>query len=142
MKTKEIDRGQLEKRIEDWESRIQGLYRDIEKWLGDEPEYSVRRKGHVCMYEELMDQFNIPEKQMPVLEIIKEGKPAATFKPKGLWVIGANGRIDIFSKSGSYILVDRSAEFETPEWQVYSSGDKKSGECFTKDFLGSILEAA
>jgi len=36
------------------------------------------------------------------------------FQPKGLWVIGANGRVDLITKAAAPILVDQSEPLSRP----------------------------
>ena len=85
-------------------------------------------------------------RQLPILRVRKAGKEVLTFKPYGLWVIGANGRIDLFGRDGSYFLVDRATGFQPPQWHVFGSSDRKlqgrrlaEGIDFTEDTFGSLL---
>jgi hypothetical protein len=43
----------------------------------------------------------------------------------GLWLIGANGRIDVVTLSGSYALIDRARELNPPEWVVLGASRRE-----------------
>ncbi len=132
-----VDKQQVEKRVKDWKKRISDLYSIVKLWLKDS-EYSLKLGNKVTMYEEQMSQFNVPSTEVDSAEIYKEGKKVMIIKPKGLWVIGANGRIDILSTDGNNMLIDYSEPFEAPKWKLYN-GDKKNGVEFTKEKFLQIL---
>ena len=140
MTEKEVKKEHLEKRVDDWKSRISSLYKTIEDWLSNMDGYTVRKQATIDMHEELMQKYSIPSEKIDVLDILYKNQYIATIKPIGLWVIGANGRLDIISKKGSIILVDESEQFTPPHWIAYLPSKKKGGEPFTKDYLASILE--
>lgn len=91
------------------------------------------------MYEELMDTFGVPPKNVPIFDIYIKKKLIATSKSIGLWVIGAAGRIDIFTKKGSYILVDMSENESTPLWRVFTPQNRKKGESFDEAFISKLV---
>jgi hypothetical protein len=78
------------------------------------------------MYEELMSQFGIPASEIDTADVHKGKHFILSIKPKGLWIIGANGRIDILTTKGSYMLVDTADEFSKPQWKLLN-GNKKNG---------------
>ncbi len=133
-----IDRSQVERGVRDWIKRISDLYSTIKSWT-KHTEYSIKTGGKVLMYEELMGQFNIPPVEIDTADIYKDDRIVLTIKPKGLWIIGVNGRIDILSPHGSYTLVDTSEPFKTPKWKLYNS-DKRNGLDFTKQSFLQLLK--
>ena len=46
------------------------------------------------MHEEMMREFGVPPREMPILDLLHNGVCAASLEPRALWVIGANGRLD------------------------------------------------
>jgi hypothetical protein len=133
-----IDKGQVEKRVRDWKKRISDLYGTIKGWT-KETDYSLKMGGKVTMYEELMAQFNVHPIELETADIYKEERIVLTIKPKGLWIIGANGRVDILSNRGSYMIVDTAEQFKTPKWKLYN-GDKRNGTEFTKQTFFQLLK--
>ena len=77
--------------------------------------------------------------KLPVLSILRGSEPIVAFKPVGLWVIGANGRIDIFARKGTFQLVDVAESFKPPRWKVSVPSKKGKLRSFDKSFLKSIL---
>lgn len=138
----EITKEHIEKRVNDWKTRILDLYKEVDQWLSSS-EYSIKSGNSISMYEELMQKFNVPADTMDTADIYKKDKIILSIKPKGLWIIGANGRIDILTSKGSYTLVDFSDQFKKPVWHIYSSKDiqKKNGKVFNKEELLNILNS-
>ena len=60
----------------------------------------------IPMHEPLMSKFGIPERAQPALVLRSPTGWGVWIKPRALWVAGANGRIDIYSKKGVFTLID------------------------------------
>ena len=56
--SREIDKGHVVRRVDDWVGRIDRLYRQIEEWLPSG--WTGSRVGTVRMHEELMQKFGVP----------------------------------------------------------------------------------
>lgn len=115
-----LSKTDIEKRVDDWVSRVSNLYSSIKEWLNAVSLYTAKEQSEVTMYEELMEKYQIPPKKLKVLDIYHDDHIIATLKPIGLWIIGANGRIDLLSKNGTVLLVDKSEKFESPNWVCYT----------------------
>jgi hypothetical protein len=138
MLNEDISQSDIEKRIEDWNARISDLYSSIKEWLASATSYTTREHSEVTMYEALMQKYQVKPKQLKVLDIYDGDKIIATFKPIGLWVTGANGRIDILSKKGSVLLVDKADRFKSPNWFGYTK-NKIESTAFNKEYLLTML---
>ena len=134
-----LTKEEIEKRIDDWESRILNLYASIREWLKEVPSYIPKKQSDVTMYEELMQKYDIPEKTLNSLDIYDDKNIVVTIKPIGLWIIGANGRVDILFKGGAITLVDESKRFQTPSWIAHRRPRKDKGVKFDKNFLFDLL---
>ncbi|NJO53957.1 MAG: hypothetical protein HC829_03150 [Bacteroidales bacterium] len=98
--TKEL----VEKRVQDWKIRLHALFQAVRTWALANG-WRVDDSGTVGMHEELMQTFDVPATEQPTLRLDGD-RGYALFKPKGLWVIGANGRIDLYTsrvRSSSWI---------------------------------------
>ena len=62
-----IDAKHVERRVEDWEARLKGLYATIGAWLPDD--WEARRGAPVRMHEKTMREFGVAARQMPTLEL-------------------------------------------------------------------------
>jgi hypothetical protein len=106
----------IERRVTDWASRIDALYKDIETWLpiGWAAEHSQTNR----MHEELMRKFGIPARNLPILTLVHGKEIAARIEPRGLWIIGANGRLDFVRGRHHYVIVDTAESFARPNWHI------------------------
>ncbi|MDP3148050.1 MAG: hypothetical protein Q8N83_02865 [Ignavibacteria bacterium] len=136
-KTIKVDKQHVEKRVDDWKKRVSVLFSTIELWLM-ESDFYIKRGSKLKMYEELMSEFKIRATDIETADIYKDNKIVLTIKPKGLWIVGANGRIDLLSTKGNYTLVDFAEQFEPPQWKLFNS-DKKNGVTFTKQLFFQLL---
>jgi hypothetical protein len=128
----------LKKRIRDWKKRISNLYATLKSWTKD-TDYYLKAGGKIEMYEELMDQFNVPPVQLDTVDLYKNDKLILVFKPKGLWMIGTNGGIDILTFRGGYTLIDMAEPFKAPKWKLYSS-DNRTRVDFTKQSFLQLIK--
>jgi hypothetical protein len=134
----------LVKRIDDWMERLGQLRQLVDGWISERPdnELSTASAPAVPMREYLMQQCQIPERSMPAFRVMKGGKQLALFRPVGLWVIGANGRVDVFTEKAAPILVDSAQHFEKPAWKLYMSKSPRDAIEFNKESFYSILGLA
>jgi hypothetical protein len=133
-----IEKTHIQERIQDWKKRIDDLFIEVKDWTKERIDLSCKKGHTTSMYEELMQHFDIPPQELETLDIYKANHMILSFKPKGLWTIAANGRIDLIYKSGSYILVDFADQFQPPQWAIYTS-DKKKKSIFSKTEYIKIL---
>jgi hypothetical protein len=141
MSNEKIDKKELELRIEDWERRILSLYATVKKWIKSADNYCIKQTASFRMNEELMQEFKIKPKTLDVLDIYYRNALILTIKPVALWVIAANGRLDILYKTGSAILIDRAKPLHDPEWVVFSPRDRKNGSPFNENFFLRLLKS-
>ena len=119
----ELTREHVVRRVEDWKRRIEVLYGRIQQWIP--AGIDVDRSDFVSMHEELMQRFAIPPARLPIMMFSRGGAWLGKIVPQGLWIIGANGRIDVISPSGRSILVDRSENFSDSHWLIAPSDHRR-----------------
>lgn len=134
MEDRIIDKEHIELRVADWKKRIEDLYTTISSWL-DGSKYIVRAGSKITMYESLMQQFGVPPTEINTIDILDRKIYVLSVKPKGLWIIGANGRVDLLSIKNQYILVDTAEQFEEPKWIIYYADRKKHTNLDKQNFL-------
>ena len=132
-----IDRAYVERRVEDWKQRIAGLYDDVSAWLPSG--WKAELDGTVPMHEELMRKFGVPEQQLPVLTLARDGQIRGKLEPRGLWIIGANGRVDLTLPDRHFLFVDRADSFEKPNWQVASILARREQRSLARQTLADVL---
>ena len=110
-----IDRAHVERRIEDWHRRVVALYDRLEGWLP--PGWSAQRRLEVFMDEQVMRNVGRSGERLPSL-VLQHGTFAVRLEPRALWIMGANGRIDMASPLTHAVIVDRADLYETPQWTI------------------------
>jgi len=131
-----IDKQHILNRIDVGTKRINDLYTLIEKWLSTTNNYRLVKSKSVVLKDNLLQNYGISKIQLPAADIYKNNTLLASLKPKGLWVIGANLRIDLISRSKLVFLRDESKDQEKPKWKIIH--DKNRQEITTlseKNFL-------
>ena len=129
----------LPERIDDWKKRISNLYTLVNHWLIDQQGYTMKTNNTVNMYEELMQEYEIEKQSIDVADIFKHGKLILSIKPVGLWIIGANGRVDLITKNDSFIMVDVADWQEDPKWTIFKSNDRRNGQIFSKEIFYELI---
>lgn len=132
-----LSKEHVAKRVQDWKARIAGLYDSVAEWLPDG--VTADRSHSVPMHEDLMKQFHVPATSLPVLTLLRGDQWLGKLVPQGLWIIGANGRVDLFSSSGQAIIVDRSENFGNPNWLIAPSNQRRQTKPLTVDTFKSAL---
>ena len=132
-----VDRAYVEKRLDDWRERIDRLYADIESWLPGQ--WSMADGGRVSIHEDLMLKFGVPQRTLPIRTLLKLGRAAGRIEPRGLWIIGANGRVDLVLPTSHYLIVDRADSFEVSNWQIASLTARRDQHRLTDDVFKKIL---
>jgi hypothetical protein len=94
----EISKESVVKRVKDWLKRLDALLNQIKNWASANG-WTVEDGAPVPMREEPMERFAVPESRQPSLSIRSVQGAEIWIKPKGLWVIGANGRVDIYIRA-------------------------------------------
>lgn len=100
-----------------WQHEIKELYTMIEEWLGP----SIK-KGYVHVTRELTSP-QLQEEYVGSYStenlICKVGGKRIEFRPKGMFIIGARGRVDIFGpRDGQPVMLLLLGEDEEPSVQV------------------------
>ena len=133
----EITPAHVAQRVDDWVDRIDALYAEIAGWLPGN--WTAARQRTVRMDEEMMRKFGIPARDLPVLDLLQGGRRAASVEPRGLWIIGANGRLDLTTHKGHYVILDVAENFASPEWRIAPVSDRRCFEVFDRTKLQAVL---
>lgn len=132
-----VTKESVEARVADWKNRLTDLFSQVQDWALKSG-WQVDDSGTVRMREELMVKFGVPATTQPTLRL-DSSQGYILFKPKGLWVVGANGRIDLYTSKGTFIIVDLSERFDPPNWKIFRATDRLDGDQFTPEMLGSLV---
>lgn len=143
-----VSREAVLERLRDWRDRVHELYDKIERELRGNS-FRFDRKGKHVSAEELPQRAGVSNADRPEIDILRIMRPdnsnAAVLYPRGLWIIGANGRVDLritpmVGGSETYMLVDQSEPFTRPaQWIRVPIGSPFDREAFDPRWLLSKL---
>ena len=143
-----VSREQALHRLSDWRDRVHELYSNIESALRGKP-FRPDREGKHTSNEELPQRIGLAQAELPKVDILRivrrDGTNAAVLFPRGLWIIGANGRIDLriipsVGGTESYLLLDQSEPLSGPaQWVRVPIGSPFEREQFDPAWLVSKL---
>lgn len=111
----EVTPQHIQARVDDWKKRIDGLYYAIIEWLPKG--WEAERRLNVLMNEELMQKNKVQSVELQSL-VLHGGKHEAVIEPRALWIIGANGRLDLVFGKQHYVIVDMADHFKKPQWKI------------------------
>ncbi|MET7246622.1 hypothetical protein ABZT49_25040 [Methylobacterium sp. EM32] len=131
-----LDADHVRARIDDWRARIDDLYRQVADWF---PHLCVSRGDTTVMNEEMMRAYGVPPVRLPILRLSDAGAEVAAFVPDGLWIIGVNGRLDLSTRSGRFLILDRAGLFETPRWTIAPALDRLAAEPLSQAALATAM---
>ncbi len=144
----ELPRDHVLRRLEDWRDRVHALYDDIERALAG-MDLRIDRSGKHTSAEELPQRVHLAPDQQPAVDIMHilrpDGTNAAILLPRSVWIIGANGRIDLRLPrtvgSEAYMLIDDSEPFSRPtRWMRVPVGLPFDREPFNPQWLANKLQ--
>ena len=134
------------RRLHDWQHRVHALYDEIQRHLSDP--YNWDRSGKQRSWEARVQQAGLTEDEVPAvdtLRIMRSGETVAQLVPRMLWMIGANGRIDVIVTSHQagrlFMLFDRSAPFTNQsDWRIVRPTDMLAQPGFHPEQFHELLE--
>src|SRR5262245_28894865 len=103
-------------RLYDWQRRVHRLFDDIEYALRD-TDLRIDRSGKHQAREKVAQRMGLADNDAPQVDILRiersDGSLAATLVPRALWIVGANGLVDLkLAGAGRpaelYLLIDQS----------------------------------
>lgn len=120
--SQDITNEHVVRRVEDWQRRIDGLYDSMEAWLPSG--WQASRVRTVTMNSDFMQHFGVKPRQIPVLDIVSPNGNKAFVEPRALWVIGINGRLDLYSGDRHFVIADHAEIFAPPAWKIADFKDR------------------
>ena len=127
-------------RINDWEDRITLLINNMCEWVTERPEWKVEKSSVIQRNEYLMKEYDVKPRKLPAINFYNKGE-RIYFLSSALWIVGANGRINIVTNSKLYILVDRDGKDGAPSnWEYTALDAKIKTKPFDKEAFLKILD--
>ena len=130
----------VEGRIDDWKARIRSLYDNLRVWARERPEWIIEPGEVMQRNEQLMMEKGIRPKKLATLNFHK-GTKRVGFVPSALWVVGADGRINIIANEKMYILVDmRDGHAGQSNWRITFPAARPKTTAFSMQEFLRILD--
>ena len=132
------DRQYIEQRLTDWRHRIETLFATVESWI-PQGFFEVHRGSVTQPNEDLMRRYGVTPTEVPTLDLRRNGKRIA-FVPSALWIIGADGRVNITTNTKQYCIVDMRQEHEGPsQWRLVVDDIRKGTVPFDQTIFQEIV---
>jgi hypothetical protein len=128
--TAELTPDHVRRRVDDWIKRVNDLYDLVERTLGERFIYDRAESHHI--HEELSQRLGLTPDQLPTVPILRldsrvaPGEAAAYLQPRALWIIGANGGLDLVlgrDLKPRWTFFDTAVPFSPPHWIIANAGD-------------------
>lgn len=121
-----FDRQKVAAEVEEWLNRVASFYKSVEDWLKGVPGLSFTTDRATVMSEELMQKYAVPDREVPILDVENEltSTVVASFVPRGLWLIGAWGRIDLITAEGTRVII-AIKEGDQFKWKLISPESRR-----------------
>ena len=140
-----IDATYIQRRVDDWEKRLNGLYSTIGDWLPDG--WMESPPGRPCCHARAVDaqvrhgRETDADAQAPRPRKLRDrASHAVRLEPRGLWIMGGNGRVDLKGGRRRYLIVDMAENFEAPDWQAAHTERRCDREAVTPGWLRRALQ--
>lgn len=134
-----VDREHVERRVDDWLRRLKALYAEVTGWAVQNG-WAFASDLPVPMNEQMMQRVGLPRREQQSLVLTASTQQRVWFKPKGLSVIGANGRVDVYTLKQSLILLDMAPQFKPAMWVLHHlPGKPDGGQPFTPGNLAQLV---
>ena len=124
-----------------WVESVEELYKDVIDWCSDVPDVKFESSRTVTMSEELMQKFAVNDRELPILDVVMGDQVLASLVPRGLWLVGAWGRIDVITQKQTQMLIMMRVEDGGLEWRIVSPDNRRQTEPLTKELMRCLLEA-
>ncbi|OLP57797.1 hypothetical protein BJF93_13145 [Xaviernesmea oryzae] len=132
-----VARERVEAQTQAWLSAVDALFAQISAWARGHG-WHVDPDGSTMLDEEMMQAAAVEATAQPVLRIEKDGL-FALFKPKSPWVIGARGRIDLYTSANVFLLLDLGPQDGDAEWHLLHPTKQDRGVPFTPELIGTLV---
>ncbi len=139
-KTKDglFGRADVLKSVNAWQEAIDDLFVFARESLQPDTSIAFDTSRRFTMSEELMQKFAVPDRELPILDVMRAEEVLASFIPRALWVIGSFGRVDLVTRSGTTLLV-RASKGKEFSWQVVNRSDRREVSPLDAEALRGLL---
>lgn len=124
--------------VNKWQDAVSALFAFVRESLQADNSLEFDTSRRYTMSEELMQKFAVPDRELPILDVVQADEVLASFIPRALWVIGSFGRVDVITRSGTTLLVRVSQE-EDFNWQIVDRSDRRKLSSLDAETIRGLL---
>lgn len=136
-----VDAKRVKDRVADWVGRLERLYAQLDKWVQGVPDVRVERDTMQQVIEPLMERFSVPPRNVPAYTVFVNKKYRIAFVPSAVWIMGANGRVNVTTNVRQHILVDLGGENGAPsKWHLVGDDPNKPLVTFNQEAFLKLLQ--
>jgi hypothetical protein len=133
-----FERGRVVEEVEDWLNRVDAFYKNVQIWLAEKPDLHFEQTRTVVMSEELMQKFAVVDRELRILDVLRDDEVIVSFVPRGLWLIGSWGRIDMITTDKTIIIL-AIKQNDYCEWRFASFENRRQLKILDKSALLELL---
>ncbi len=114
-----LDRKAVDIRVADWTARLNKLYGRLDAWMQGVPHATVTRGTIKKVLGPPGKRSLAATYSIPTYSVFVDQKRRISFLPGDLWIVGANGRIDISAPASWHQMADLGGREGAPsDWQL------------------------
>jgi hypothetical protein len=87
----------------------------------------------------LMKQFWFEARNLPKLRLSHGGQAVARIEPRVLWIVGTNGRLDLFRENEHFVIIDTADNLEPPKWHIAPFAERHKSQPLNRQTLAAAL---
>jgi hypothetical protein len=126
--------------IADWVARLNALYARLDEWVPKTGGVTVERSWVDQEVEPPMSRFGVLARSIPSYALKFGRGRRVAFVPGTIWIVGANGRVDVTAHESQHILFDLGGRNGAPsDWQLVVDHPRKVLVPFGKTAFLSLL---
>lgn len=128
-------------RVRDWEVRLNRLYDRVEQWAKSDPRLPPPERASLRQRRErMLEKFGVAPRPLPTLTY-PFGRNRIAFTPGPLWVVGANGRVNLAVNDHYYSLIDAEGDDDAESrWQLVTPDARRNLLPFDKKTFLQIVD--
>jgi hypothetical protein len=136
-----VDAKRVKDRITDWVARLERLYAQLDEWVQRVPDVRVERDTIQQVIEPLMERFSVPPRDVPTYTVFINKMYRVAFVPSVVWIVGANGRVNVTTNVRQHTLVDAGGENGAPSrWHLVGDDWNKPLIPFNREAFLKLLQ--
>lgn len=134
-----VNAATVKRRVTGWIERLNALFDKLDTWAAAVPNVRIERDQLPQQIEDMLTRFSVKVRNVPTFTVFVEKKYRIAFVPSALWIVGANGRVNVTTNYRQYALLDLAEPGRPSDWQLLVAGSKTRFKPFEQDLFLKLL---